>query len=361
MRNHVARGPESRTPQKGSSVSTQPVILNRLRSISTAVSPRARRWTLTVVGLAVAAAALAFSARGTDTAGVVAAFAGVSWWWIAAACLANCVLNVAQGWAWKIGISAGGMGDVPARHAIAATWVGKAGNQLLPGKVGEIARVAMIRSHLPAENREITRIAGSLVGQRVVNIVATLMVIAGIALVLPLPVDVPGGRFAPLMAVGAIVVLGLTVAIARPARRGADAASGGRLRTLARLFVGGAGILRPSRGSATVLALHLIAVAGQITMLECLLRGFDVAAPPTAPLLIIALVGIAGAVPGAPGGAGLNQAALVAPLGALYGVSANTALAFAVGLQATIAVVAVAGGLVGMAMHRRVVRNAAIA
>ena len=52
-------------------------------------------------------------------------------------------------------------------------------------------------------------------------------------------------------------------------------------------------------------------------------------------------------------GAGLNQAVLVAPLGAAYGISATSALAFALGLQATLAVVAVAGGLVVMLAHRR--------
>lgn len=307
---------------------------------------------MAVLGVVIGAVALVVSARGVDRNALVAAFAGVNWWWVALAAVANMINITAQGWAWRIGLEAGGTGPVKTRHAIAATWVGKAGNQLLPGKVGEIVRVALIRTHLPPDRREISRIAGSVVAQRAFYIAATLLIVAVSTSVVP--VALPGGRWAPLIVVAAIAaivgVLWRTRSVtSRPGR------FGGRIGTIATTFAGGAGLLRPSPAAAAALGFHVVGVTAQLAMLECLLRGFDVAAPPSAPLLIIALVGLVGAVPGAPGGAGLNQAALVAPLGAAYGIAPSSALAFALGLQMTVAAVAAAGGLVAILHHRRTV------
>ena len=306
-----------------------------------------------MLGILLGAGALVFSARGVDRAGLTEAFRHVSWWWVAGAIGANVVNIVALGWAWRIGLKAGGTGRVATRHAIAATWLGKAGNQLLPGKVGEIARIAMIRSHIAPDRRQLSRIIGSVVAQRAFSFLATFVIVVIVASVMPLPMHVPGGRWAPAAAFVVLVAIIVALTIAKPFTRSGGTARSGRFRSMITGFAGGAGLLRPSRAAAMALGAHLIAVSAQLAMLEFLLRGFDVGAPPTAPLLIVALVGIVGAVPGAPGGAGLNQAALVAPLGAAYGISATSALAFALGLQATLAVVAVAGGLVAMLAHRR--------
>ena len=312
-----------------------------------------RRALAAIVGIAIGAAALVLAARGVDMGEMQRAFAGVQWWWVLAAALANAVNIVAQGAAWRIGLRAGGMGEVRTRHAVAATWIGKAGNQLLPGKVGELARIAVIRAHLPHDRRAISAIVGSVVAQRVFNIAATLIVVAATALTMPLPAAVPGGRWSAPAVIAGIALVAVVAGRSLRGASGAMGSSGGVVRRAVRGAVAGAGLLRPGKDAAVALGLHLVALGGQLMMMECLLRGFDVAAPITAPLLIIALVGIAGAVPGAPGGVGLNQAALVAPLGALYGVTPATALAFALGLQATLAAVAVVGGAVAGIHHQR--------
>jgi uncharacterized membrane protein YbhN (UPF0104 family) len=300
----------------------------------------------------VAGGTLVFAARGVDRGALADALAGVDVRWLAAAAVANVLNIVMHGWAWQIGLGAGGAGPVAIRHALTATWAGKAVNQLLPGKVGELVRIAMIRSHLEPDRREISRVVGSVVAQRALNLVATLAIVTITASLMPLPVSVPGGRWTPVAALLMVAAVAAGVRLAgrstSPTRVGR-----GRVRTALATFAGGAGLLRPSRASARAVSLHMVAVSAQLVTFACLLRGFDIATPLSAPLLIIALVGLAGAVPGAPGGLGLNQAALVAPLGAAYGVEPASALAFALGLQATVAVVAVAGGLVAVAHHRR--------
>lgn len=333
--------------------------MSSLRAALLRVPSPIRRIAITAGGLGLGAGAFALAARGVDPDGLAAALTGVHGWWLVAAAVANAVTIVSQGLAWQVGLAAGGMPGTRARHAIAATWVGKAGNQLLPGKVGEVLRVAMIRSHLARDHREVSRVVGSLAAQRILNMTAMFLVVALTACTISLPVSVPGGRWAPL---AALTTLAALVAGATWMRRGREVGSGpaGTLRTWGRRFADGAGVLRPGGAAGRALGLHLLGVLGQVLMMASLLRAFDVAAGVTAPLLIIVLFGLAGAVPAAPGGAGLNQAALVSPLGAVYGVSPDTALAFSIGLQATILVVAVAGGMLATVHHRlsRPVRTA---
>jgi uncharacterized membrane protein YbhN (UPF0104 family) len=326
-------------------------------------SPFVRRALVLTVGLTLASVALFWSAKGVSRQDLGLAFRGVHWWWIAGAALANTVHVVAQGWAWRIGLQAGGVGRVPLRHAVSATWIGKAGNQVLPGKVGELARVAIVRRHLPSPPGQLPRIIGTLVAQRAFAMVATLLAVVGAASALPIPIHVPGGRFAPLAALAAVAAAATVAQRAGVGERLLRVLPR-RLRRVTEAMVSGASLLRPSPTAARALCLHLIALGAQLATIGFLLHAFGIAAPITAPLLLVTLVAVAGAIPGAPGGLGVNQIAIVAPLGASYGVPASAALAFSLGLQATVALVAVAGGVAALAhqkLSRRSISNGAAA
>lgn len=329
-------------------------IIDRVRRSAPPVRGR-RRTAWTALGFVVGAIALWLSARGTDRAGLAHAFGGVGWWWVAVAAVANVGTVVAQSWAWRIGLVAGGVGDIPLRHAVSATWIGKAGNQLLPAKIGELARIGVIRRHAPRYPGMVPRIVGSLVAQRVLASAATFATIVAAALWLPVPVDIPGDRWGPLGAFGAaslIVWLSWRSGIARRARHLVPR----RLRGTADALAAGSALLRPTAATFRALILHGAALGFQLITMEMLLRAFDIAAPPTAPVIIVALVAVAGALP-SPGGLGVNQIAIVAPLGTSYGVPASSALAFALGMQATVALVAVSGGLIAL-LHQRLARVA---
>ena len=321
-----------------------------------AAHPGRQRFVMIALGVAVALGGLWLSARGVDRKGLASALSGVGWWWVAAAALANAANVLAQSWAWRLGLNGGGVGEEPLRHVAAATWIGKAGNQLLPGRVGELARVGVVRRHSSHEPGQIPRIVGSLVAQRMLAILATVMAVVCSALWLPLPVAVPGGRWGPLLAlvaVSAVLLLAWRSGVGGRLTRLVPS----RLRGVTDGLARGAGLLRPNLDAARALALHVVALGAQLATMALLLEAFDIETPATAPLMIVALVAIAGAVPSAPGGLGVNQVAIVAPLGASYGVPASSALAFSLGLQATVAVVAVAGGLAAL-VHQRFHRPA---
>jgi uncharacterized membrane protein YbhN (UPF0104 family) len=301
-----------------------------------------------------AVAALWFAARGVDLATLSETFHGVRWEWIVAGAAANALQIIMFGVAWRIGLDEGGVGKIPLRHVVSATWIGKAGNAVLPARMGEVARVMVVRRHVDRQRGTIARIVGTLVGQRVLNSLATFIVVVLIATTVPLPVPLPELRW---LAVGAVVALVATVLVASRfglggwARRRVPT----RLRGVVESVIDGAGVLRARRPAARSLGMHVVAVVAQLATVGCLLHAFGVAAPATAPLLVVAMAALAGALPASPGGIGVTQAAIVVPLGATYDVSANLALAFALGLQATILVVAVIGGLVGLA-HQRLAR-----
>lgn len=311
---------------------------------------RMRRSIAVSGGLALAALALWMATRGVDSDGLATAFRNVSWGFVAAAAAANMVTLVFQSWSWRIGLEEGGLGDVPLRHVVAATWIAKAANQVLPAKLGEVARVMIIRRHVPHGAGQLPKIVGSLVAQRVVAGLATFMIVVTAALLLPMPFSVPGGRWTPFAVVAGVVAVLFGVR-RLPLGRLVPA----RLQNLLGSLVEGAGLLRPSPVVAKAIGLQVAALLAQTCTVGFLLHAFGVAAPAQASLLVLAMMAIAGAVSAAPGGLGVTQFAIVAPLGALYGVGADLAFAFSLGLQGTVAAVALAGGLPAL-IHQRFAR-----
>src|SRR5205085_10929395 len=129
-------------------------------------------------------------------------FAGVCVRGVLARCACQAISGRARSLAWRLGLVEGGMGPVPLRHVVAANWIGQAGNALLPGRMGEAARVIVVRRHLHPDFAQLSRIAGSVVAQRVINAAACFVVVVAGVLSVPVVVPLPGGRWAAL---GALV------------------------------------------------------------------------------------------------------------------------------------------------------------
>jgi uncharacterized membrane protein YbhN (UPF0104 family) len=264
---------------------------------------------------------------------------------------------MAQSLAWRLGLVAGGMGPVLLRHVVSANWIGQAGNAVLPGRMGEAARVIVVRRHLHPDCAQLSRIAGSVVAQRLINAAACFVVVVAGVVSVPVVVPLPGGRWAALGALAGALAL-LLAARCTPLGRTMGRALPARLRRAGQGFAAGAGLLRAGRAAAVAFALHLASLVAQLATVAFVLRGFGVAVPVSAALVVFVLLAVSSLVPAAPGGLGVAQAAIVAPLGAVYGVAANLALAFALGLQATVAAVAISGGMAGV-VHQRLARRAA--
>jgi uncharacterized membrane protein YbhN (UPF0104 family) len=320
------------------------------RAVGRARRPR-RAWA--VLGALAGLGLLGLAVRGLDLGALAAALAQVHGGWLVAAAALQGLALLFGGLAWRVGLSAG-VARLPVRHVLAAHWIGQAANTLLPARLGEVARVMAVRRHVGGR-APVARIAGSLAAQRLLGGVATFVVVVTVILVLPLPGLL--GTFRPWA--GGALGLAILIALVLP-RLGLGRRAAGkvpeRLRGVAANVGNGARVLRAGRARDVSLVIHMGELGAQLGSIIALLCAFQVQVPLSAALLVFCLLAMASVLPSLPGGFGFNQAAVVAPLGSLYGVGAPVALAFSLGMQATAVGVALLGGLIAVC-HQRLGRQ----
>ncbi|MEO8289362.1 MAG: lysylphosphatidylglycerol synthase domain-containing protein, partial [Gaiellaceae bacterium] len=87
--------------------------------------------------------------HGPDVGVVEDAFRAVSWGWVAAAVLINLLSVAVRASAWRVVVKQAILPPWPPwRTVFSAFCVGLLGNAALPGRVGELARVAVVTRHL---------------------------------------------------------------------------------------------------------------------------------------------------------------------------------------------------------------------
>ncbi len=154
--------------------------------------------------------------RGPEWGSVLEAFRVVVWSWIVLALLLNVVSTIFRALSWRLTIGQALPEEHHPRlvHVLSAFGVGLFANAALPGRLGELARVATLRRHLPdAPPGTSATLVGTVIAHRLFDVVpATILVIWVLA-----TAEVPH------WAVVAILVT-----------------AGGRLRALHRRLAGGA-------------------------------------------------------------------------------------------------------------------------
>lgn len=298
--------------------------------------------------LAMWLAAREFSARD-----LAATFSSVDMHWIAIAAACYAAGIVAGSLSWAIGLSAGGFGGVPFKHVAASHWIGYGVGALLPGHLGEAARLMALRRHVSAGPGRVPRIAGSMLAQHVLDGLAILMVVVAVSLAIPMPGPLGELRW---VALGVLVSLPLVALLGRRAdltRRLARRLAPRPRRALDGLAAGAGVLFR--REALPAFACQAVAIGGRFGALLGVVYAFGLAVPLSAALVVFTLLAAAAVLPAAPGGLGARQAAIVVPLATIYGVASEQALALSLGFQATLAAVAVAGGTLAL-VHQSIVR-----
>ena len=289
-----------------------------------------------------------------DLGALRAALHPTSWAFVMAAIAANTASVVFKGWAWK-----GVVDGLPAirsrtrvRDLVSPLFVGFLFNTVLAARLGEIVKVLLARRRLTArgENVGSTMLLGSVVVENLVSTIAWVAVVVTVGLFLPLSNTV----WITTAVIGCICLTIILVAVLRsPGRHMPPWLSTGPLwhratRAFARLW----GAVREShlglrhpRQLAAVTVPSVASWGAQLVGIYCALRAFglDVVGWSGAGLLLVTVT-IAQIFPVLPGNLGVFQAAVVVPLTHTYPVSSASALAFAVGLQATEVVVGVVIG-----------------
>ena len=137
-------------------------------------------WTRGVLVLVfLAGAFVAIWWRGPDWNTVWNAFGSVSWRWVILAVLINLLSIIARSISWRLTIGQA----VPEPHpsytqVFSAFCVGLLGNAVLPARAGEFARVAVLRRHMPQQERGLSAtLVGTVFAHRLFDLVPTTLLI----------------------------------------------------------------------------------------------------------------------------------------------------------------------------------------
>jgi uncharacterized membrane protein YbhN (UPF0104 family) len=287
--------------------------------------------------------------RGPDWGAVWNAFDFVEWRWVVVAVFINLLSVVARSIAWRLTIGQA----LPEPHpsygkVFSAFCVGLLGNAVLPARAGELARVAVLRRHMPEHGEGTSaRLVGTVFAHRLFDLPAVALLVVYVVVT----AKVPHWAVTSLVLFGLVGVALVAVAVLSAHHRDQrlpsldDAGAVRRLVTMARQ---GLGVLRAPLPAAAAIFFQLVGWTLQLLAVWTVMEAFDLGAPLPAAGVVLLLMNIAIVFPLWPGNVGLLQAAVALPLRD-YGVPYATGFAYGLVLQAVEISVGVGLGLLFLA------------
>jgi uncharacterized protein (TIRG00374 family) len=298
-----------------------------------------------VLGAAGVVAALWW--RGPAWSGVADAFTAVQWPWVAAAVGLNLLSVLVRALAWRTVIVNAFERPHPSFMLVFSAFsVGLFANAILPGRIGELARVAVLNRRMRQAGAW-ARLLGTVFAHRVFDLVA----IIALVIYVTLTTRIPSWAVTSLIAVVAVGIVLLTLAVlgARNDRYAGIEDGLGAVRKVVRLARYGLGVMRRPASAALALVFQLLGWACQLLAVYTAMRAFGIHQPLPAAGLVLVLMNVATIFPLWPGNVGLVQAAVALPLFTYYGVDKARGIAFGFGLQAIEASVGISVGLIFLA------------
>ena len=286
--------------------------------------------------------------RGPDWNVVYHAFDLVNWAWIVFALGLNGASVLVRASAWRLTIDqALDPPHPPFNHVFSAFAVGLLGNAALPGRIGELARVAVLRRRLARAQGSGTSAAlvGTVFAHRLFDVFPALLLVAYVLTTAKIP-----HWAVTSLEVVSVLGVGLFVLGVIGARRGDRTAVEGAkpLKRLLAMARQGLSVLRSPLPAAGAILLQCLGWTLQLLAVYVAMRAFDIHAPLPAAGLVLLLMNVATIFPLWPGNIGLLQAAVALPL-VQYGVAYSTGFAYGLALQVVEMSVGVGVGLVFLA------------
>jgi uncharacterized protein (TIRG00374 family) len=287
--------------------------------------------------------------RGPDWGSVFDAFRFVIWSWIVLAFLLNVVSTLFRAYSWRMTISQALPSEQQPRLAdvLSAFGVGLLANTVVPGRLGELARVATLRRHLPdAPAGTSATLVGTVFAHRLFDLVPATILVVWVLLTAEVP------HWAVVaFGIGALVGFALfTIAWlgARRHHRTVMREGVGSVRELLVMARQGLSVLNAPLPLAGAILLQCCGWLLQLLAVYATMQAFGIDAPLPAAGLVLVLMNVATIVPLWPGNIGLVQAAVALPL-RNYGVPYATGFAYGLALQAIEIACGVGLGLIALA------------
>lgn len=232
-----------------------------------------------------------------------------------------------------------------------ATMIGVLTSAVFPGRIGEPSRVLVLTRRLDGSNRRLLPVvAGTVFSQTLINLLALAILVAVTFTEVPLLhgqlTGVASALLLPLI-VGVLILLGpRLLALSRRSHSPRVVAAANSLQRLLHLARRGLVVFARPRYGVTAISSQLLAWVLQ--WLACymvlLSLGLQSDGGVVAAAAILLAVNVSAILPATPSNVGVFQAACLVVLAA-YGVSAGTAIAYGIILQAVEVVTALALGV----------------
>jgi uncharacterized membrane protein YbhN (UPF0104 family) len=305
-------------------------------------------WLRAAMLLAAAAGVVALLIwRGPAWGAVFDAFSAVEWRWVAAAVGLNLLSVLMRALAWRTVIVQAFDRPHPSFMLVFSAFsVGLFANAILPGRIGEIARVAVLNRRMQQQGAW-ARLLGTVFAHRVFDLVSVMALIVYVVIT----AHIPDWAVTSLIAVVAAGVVLFSVAFvgARSDHYAGIDEGLGAVRKVVRLARYGLGVMRQPGPAALALMFQLLGWTCQLFAVYTSMRAFGIHEGLPAAGLVLVLMNVATIFPLWPGNVGLVQAAVSLPLFTYYGVAKARGIAFGFGLQIIEASVGIGVGLIFLA------------
>jgi len=231
------------------------------------------------------------------------------------------------------------------RTVFSAFCVGLFANVVLPGRVGELARVAVLTRRLPQREGAWATLIGSVFAHRMFDLFPAFALVVWVLV---------SARLPHWALTSLVIALGVGLALfgfaMLSARRHQKTALDelGTVRALIERARFGLGVMRAPVPAATAATFQTLGWMCQLAAVWATMQAFRIHEPFAAAGLVLVLMNVATIFPLWPGNVGLVQAAVAFPL-VQYGVAYGRGFAFGIGLQAIEASVGVGIGLLFLA------------
>jgi uncharacterized protein (TIRG00374 family) len=275
------------------------------------------------------------------------AFTAVVWEWVVVAIAFNLLSVVVRALAWSTVIRQAMPPPYPKPLTVFSAFsVGLFANAVLPGRIGELARVAVLVRKLPRRKGLWATLVGTVLAHRVFDIVPVLLLIIFVILT----AKVPAWAIGILIAVVGIGVGLFTFTLVSARTDHGDHLDGvGAVRRLVAMARQGLGVMRSPAGMALAISFQIAGWVCQLLAVWTAMRAFHIHAPLPAAGVVLLVMNVVTIFPFWPGNVGAVQLAIAAPLSASYGVAYARGVAYGFGLQAIEASVGIGVGLLFLA------------
>jgi uncharacterized protein (TIRG00374 family) len=284
--------------------------------------------------------------RGPDWNRAADAFTVVSWEWVAAAIALNLLSVVARSLSWRTVINQA-VPRPPPRFVLvfSAFCVGLLANAVLPGRIGELARVAVLARRMPQRRTLWPTLVGTVFAHRLFDLVPSCLLVVYVLATAKIP------HWAlislVLVAIVGAVLVGAAILLARHRHRSVLEGHG-NVREVLEMAREGLAVMHKPGAAAVASLFQCLGWLLQLFAVWAVMQAFHLDLPLPAAGLVLVLMNVATIFPLWPGNVGLLQAAIAGPL-LNYGVRGVQGFAFGIGLQTIEASVGVGIGLIFLA------------